>query len=47
MLDPDYPREIVELRRSGAAGPHKDKRTRRRRTRNADRGHAIRDSREA
>lgn len=39
----DYARAMAELRRSGAAGKHHDRRTKRNRTRSAQRHRAIRD----
>lgn len=36
-------RRMQELRRSGAAGKHKDKRTKRSRTRSAAKAHALRE----
>lgn len=39
--NPRYAREIQELRRSGAAGIHGDRRTKRKRTRSAVRTHEI------
>lgn len=44
IANPKYAREIVELRRSGAAGTHEDKRTKRARTRSAAERKAIRES---
>lgn len=41
--NPKYAREIAELRRSNAAGIHLDRRTRRNRSRSANRTRAIRD----
>lgn len=40
--NPRYAREIAELRRSGAAGVHRDRRARRARTREAQRRAALR-----
>lgn len=42
---PDQLRERLELRRSGAAGKHADRRTRRTRTRAAAKARALRDER--
>jgi hypothetical protein len=42
--NPKYAREIAELRRSGAAGVHEDKRTKRARTRLDAERKAISDS---
>jgi hypothetical protein len=45
--NPQYARDMVELRRSNAAGTHADKRTRRARTRSDAKRAAIRDGRAA
>jgi hypothetical protein len=45
--NPKYAREIAELRRSGAAGVHQDKRTKRSRTRLDSQRKAISDSNSA
>lgn len=42
--NPRYAREMAELRRSNAAGTHHDRRTRRNRSRSAQRTRAIRDA---
>lgn len=44
VANPRYAREMHELRSSGAAGEHGDKRTKRRRSRSAQNQWAIRDS---
>lgn len=44
--NPQLARDMAELRRSNAAGTHADKRTRRRRTRGADKSAAIRENTE-
>ena len=44
--NPAYAEGMRQIRRSNAAGTHADKRTRRRRTRHADRSAAIRENRE-
>lgn len=44
--NPAYAEGMRQLRRSNAAGIHADKRTRRRRTRSAQRSAAIRENRE-
>ena len=41
---PEQVRRMQELRRSGAAGKHADRRTRRVRTRGASKARAIRDA---
>lgn len=43
IANPKYAREIHELRRSGAAGQHLDKRTKRQRTRQSSEFRAIQD----
>jgi hypothetical protein len=42
--NPEYARAQAERRRSSAAGKHADRRTRRNRSRQAQRGRAIRDA---
>lgn len=43
MHDPKYAREIAELRRSNAAGTHKDRRSRRARTRGAAKARVMKE----
>ncbi|WP_200918452.1 hypothetical protein [Leifsonia sp. Leaf264] len=45
IANPKYAREIAELRRSGAAGTHADKRSKRSRTRGAAKNKAVNDQR--
>lgn len=44
IKNPKYAREISELRRSNASGTHQDRRTKRNRSRSAQRNNAIKDA---
>lgn len=46
MSNEDKVKQVQDLRRSGAAGPQEDRRTRRRRDRSTERRRAVEDGKE-